>query len=47
VFRDLSPAVVYANKAIMEDDEFKELAKNMPVYGKRMFMGGFKVLRGL
>jgi uncharacterized protein YbaA (DUF1428 family) len=36
-----------ANKAIMEDDEFKELSKNMPVDGKRMFMGGFKVLRGL
>jgi uncharacterized protein YbaA (DUF1428 family) len=36
-----------ANKAIMADEAFKELGKNMPLDGKRMFMGGFKVLRGL
>jgi uncharacterized protein YbaA (DUF1428 family) len=36
-----------ANKAIMEDEDFKQLSKNLPVDGKRMFMGGFKVLRGL
>src|SRR5262249_9088613 len=36
-----------ANKAIMEDEEFKQLSKNLPVDGKRMFTGGFKVLRGL
>jgi uncharacterized protein YbaA (DUF1428 family) len=36
-----------ANKAIMEDAAFKELGKNIPVDGKRMFTGGFKVLRGL
>ena len=35
-----------ANKAIMEDAAFKELGKNMPVDGRRMFTGGFKVLRG-
>jgi uncharacterized protein YbaA (DUF1428 family) len=36
-----------ANKAIMEDAAFKEMGKNMPVDGRRMFTGGFKVLRGL
>ena len=36
-----------ANKAIMEDEDFKQLSTNLPVDGKRMFMGGFKVLRGL
>jgi uncharacterized protein YbaA (DUF1428 family) len=36
-----------ANKAIMEDEDFKQLSKNLPVDGKRMFTGGFKVLRGL
>jgi uncharacterized protein YbaA (DUF1428 family) len=36
-----------ANQAIMADEAFKELAKNMPVDMKRMFTGGFKVLRGL
>lgn len=36
-----------ANKAIAEDDAFKELSKHIPVDGKRMFTGGFKVLRGL
>jgi uncharacterized protein YbaA (DUF1428 family) len=35
-----------ANKAIMDDPGFKELSQNMPVDGKRMFMGGFNVLRG-
>ena len=36
-----------ANKAIMDDDDFKKLASHIPVDGKRMFTGGFKVLRGL
>jgi uncharacterized protein YbaA (DUF1428 family) len=36
-----------ANKAIMEDKEFGDLFKTMPLDGKRMFMGGFKVLRGM
>ena len=36
-----------ANKSIMEDADFKEFSKNIPVDGKRMFTGGFKVLRGL
>jgi uncharacterized protein YbaA (DUF1428 family) len=36
-----------ANKAIMADEAFKELSQHIPVDGKRMFMGGFKVLRGL
>ena len=36
-----------ANKAIVEDDDFKKLAKHIPVDSKRMFTGGFKVLRGL
>jgi uncharacterized protein YbaA (DUF1428 family) len=36
-----------ANKAIMEDKDFKELSADIPVDGKRMFTGGFKVLRGL
>jgi uncharacterized protein YbaA (DUF1428 family) len=35
-----------ANKAIMEDEAFKALGKNIPVDGKRMFTGGFRVLRG-
>src|SRR5262249_18094930 len=36
-----------ANKAIMEDEEFKALGQDIPTDGKRMFTGGFKVLRGL
>lgn len=36
-----------ANKAIMEDHAFKELSKNIPVDMKRMFTGGFTVLRGI
>jgi uncharacterized protein YbaA (DUF1428 family) len=36
-----------ANKAIMEDETFKEVGKNIPVDMKRMFTGGFKVLRGM
>ena len=36
-----------ANKSIMEDPDFKELSRDMPVDGKRMFMGGFLVLRGM
>jgi len=36
-----------ANKAIMDDEGFKDLAKNIPVDMTRMFTGGFKVLRGL
>jgi uncharacterized protein YbaA (DUF1428 family) len=36
-----------ANQAIMVDEAFKELAKNIPVDMKRMFSGGFKVLSGL
>jgi uncharacterized protein YbaA (DUF1428 family) len=36
-----------ANKAIMEDDAFKKLSQHIPVDPKRMFTGGFKVLRGL
>jgi uncharacterized protein YbaA (DUF1428 family) len=36
-----------ANEAIMADAAFKELAKNIPVDMKRMFSGGFTVLRGL
>ena len=36
-----------ANTSIMEDPGFKELSQNMPVDGKRMFMGGFQVLRGI
>jgi uncharacterized protein YbaA (DUF1428 family) len=36
-----------ANKAIMEDDAFKNLSQHLPVDGKRMFTGGFKVLRGM
>ncbi|THD47644.1 MAG: DUF1428 domain-containing protein [Bradyrhizobium sp.] len=36
-----------ANKAIMADDGFKELSQNLPVDGKRMFTGGFAVLRGM
>ena len=36
-----------ANKAIMQDEDFEELTANLPVDGKHMFVGGFKVLRGL
>jgi uncharacterized protein YbaA (DUF1428 family) len=36
-----------ANKAIMEDKDFKELSAHIPVDGKRMFTGGFRVLRGM
>ena len=36
-----------ANDAIMADPDFKAMASNLPVDGKRMFMGGFKVLRGM
>jgi len=36
-----------ANKAIMDDEDCKDLAKNIPVDMTRMFTGGFKVLRGL
>jgi uncharacterized protein YbaA (DUF1428 family) len=36
-----------ANKAIMEDKAFQEVREDIPVDMKRMFMGGFKVLRGM
>jgi uncharacterized protein YbaA (DUF1428 family) len=36
-----------ANKAIMDDELFKEVSKNIPVDMKRMFTGGFSVLRGM
>jgi len=36
-----------ANKAIMDDASFKEVSKNIPVDMKRMFTGGFRVLRGI
>ena len=36
-----------ANKAITEDQGFKELSADIPVDGKRMFTGGFTVLRGM
>ena len=36
-----------ANKAIMDDDGFKKLSQHLPVDAKRMFTGGFKVLRGM
>jgi uncharacterized protein YbaA (DUF1428 family) len=36
-----------ATKAMMEDPSFKDMGKTMPVDGKRMFMGGFKVLQAL
>jgi uncharacterized protein YbaA (DUF1428 family) len=36
-----------ANEAIMKDEDFKNLSQKIPVDGKRMFSGGFKVLRGL
>ena len=36
-----------ANKAIIADEDFKKLSTHIPVDGKRMFTGGFKVLRGL
>ena len=36
-----------ANQAIMADEAFKELAKNITVDMKRMFSSGFKFLRGL
>jgi uncharacterized protein YbaA (DUF1428 family) len=35
-----------ANKAIMEDTAFKDISKHIPVDMKRMFTGGFRVLRG-
>ena len=34
-----------ANKAIMDDKDFKELSAHIPVDGKRMFTEGFRVLR--
>ena len=34
-----------AMKAMMDDPSFKDMGKTMPVDGKRMFMGGFKVLQ--
>ena len=34
-----------AMKAMMEEPSFKDMGKTMPVDGKRMFMGGFKVLQ--
>jgi uncharacterized protein YbaA (DUF1428 family) len=34
-----------AIKAMMDDRSFKDMGKVMPVDGKRMFMGGFKVLQ--
>jgi uncharacterized protein YbaA (DUF1428 family) len=36
-----------ANQAIRNDPEFQKMMSDMPVDGKRMFTGGFKVLRGL
>jgi uncharacterized protein YbaA (DUF1428 family) len=36
-----------ANDEIMKDEEFGKIGKNIPVDGKRMFTGGFKVLRGI
>jgi uncharacterized protein YbaA (DUF1428 family) len=36
-----------ANKAIMEDEGFKALSQHLPVDARRMFTGGFTVLRGL
>lgn len=36
-----------ANNAIMEDESFKALNQHIPVDQKRMFTGGFTVLRGL
>ena len=36
-----------ANKAIMADEAFAEISKSAPMDGKRMFMGGFEVVRGL
>jgi uncharacterized protein YbaA (DUF1428 family) len=36
-----------ANKAIMEDAAFKDISKMAPVDMKRMFTGGFTVLRGM
>ena len=30
---------------MMEEPSFKDMGKTMPVDGKRMFMGGFKVLQ--
>jgi len=32
-------------KAMMEEQSFKDMGRTMPVDGKRMFMGGFKVLQ--
>jgi len=32
-------------KAMMDEPSFKDMGKAMPVDGKRMFMGGFRVLQ--
>jgi uncharacterized protein YbaA (DUF1428 family) len=34
-----------AMQTMMEEPSFKDMGKTMPVDGKRMFMGGFKVLQ--
>jgi uncharacterized protein YbaA (DUF1428 family) len=34
-----------AMQAMMQEPSFKDMGKTMPVDGKRMFMGGFKVLQ--
>lgn len=34
-----------AIKAMMKEASFKDMGKTMPVDGKRMFMGGFKLLQ--
>jgi uncharacterized protein YbaA (DUF1428 family) len=34
-----------AMKAMRDDPAFKDMGKTMPIDGKRMFMGGFKVLQ--
>jgi uncharacterized protein YbaA (DUF1428 family) len=36
-----------ANQAFRDDPEFHKMMPDMPVDGKRMFMGGFNVLRGI
>jgi uncharacterized protein YbaA (DUF1428 family) len=36
-----------AMQAMMADPAFKDMGKTMPADGKRMFMGGFKVLQAL
>lgn len=35
------------DQAMREEPSFKDMGKTMPVDGKRMFMGGFKVLQAL